>query len=124
MSCVHSKSLGREGSLCKHAGSVDMDSEICKYWNTGRQSMQIKIDREKAKGCEVKCIRCGADQGNKICQVCMRRFCDRRAHIMNIVENEIGKLCLDNHAEYIKRVKAYEKKFKKEIKESEGENDK
>ena len=58
-----------------------------------------------------RCKRCGKDTlGNKfICPSCMDKFTANRLSAFAQVEAELGKLSSENHAEFVKRVKAIER---------------
>ena len=62
-----------------------------------------------------RCKRCGKDTcGNKfVCPSCMDKFTANRLSAFAQVEAELGKLSAENHAEFVKRVKAIERANKR-----------
>lgn len=46
----------------------------------------------------MKCRKCGRDIGRGPCQVCLKKFTDRRMAAFEIAEGELGKLCKDKKA--------------------------
>ena len=58
-----------------------------------------------------KCKRCGKDAfpNRFVCSSCLNKFTEKRKLAFEIVQNELGKLCKENHSQFVKRLKQVEK---------------